>query len=289
MKLILAQPAIPRFQWELAVLLTNVRQFTDLEVVLLFTEHDFTVPAYFRNQGYSVFTFTDTREDLSYIPSVRPWLLWQYFRQHPEAEAESYFYIDSDIVFREWVHFATLPFSEKTIVGSDCSGYLSYDYILQTQKGPEIAAKMAEICGITVEQMKGVPGIGAHLLLQKFSADFWERCYYDSNKIHHYFEGLDSNIQKWTAEMWAQLWGFVREGRQIEASSELDFCLPTDSLERYEQVKILHNAGITADKSHDHFFKGQYVNYSPFGKNFDFVRTDRATIRYVEAIQKVIQ
>jgi hypothetical protein len=288
-KLILAQPAIPRFQWELEVLLTNIRQFTDMEVILLFTEHDFTVPMYFRKEpGCSVFVYTDTRDDKDYIPSIRPWLLWQYFKQNPEAQDDTYFYIDSDIIFREWVDFATLGSDEKTIVGSSCNGYIGYDYVAQCERGLEIAAGMADICGITVEQMKGVPGIGAHLILNKTSSEFWERCYFDSNKIHHYFQGIDSNIQKWTAEMWAQQWGWVREGYTLKSPKELDFCLPTDDIGRWDEVKIMHNAGVTVDKSYEYFFKGGFVNRTPFGVNFDYVRPDKVTRKYVEAIEKVI-
>lgn len=258
-----------------------------MEVVLLFTEHDFTVPNYFRKKyGCGVFTYTDTRDDTSYIPSVRPWLLWQYFKQNPEAENDTYFYIDSDIIFREMPHFATLGFDEKTIVGSTCDGYIGYDYIAQCQNGLEIASKMAEICGIDVEQMKNVPGIGAHLILCKNTASFWERCYFDSNKIYHYLEGVESNIQKWTAEMWAQQWGWVREGKTLLAPSELNFCLPTDVLAKWDEVKIMHNAGILNTMAHEYFFKGAYDKVSPLGKNFDYVRSDKVTQKYVEAMKK---
>lgn len=271
------------------MLLTNIRQFTDIEVVLLFTEKDFTVPIFFRKKyGCSVFTFTDTRDDTGYIPSVRPWLLWQYFKQHPEAEQETYFYIDSDIIFREWPDFATLGFEPDNVVGSSCDGYLGYNYVSQCQRGPEIAQKMADICGITVDQMKGVTGIGAHLVLQNFSSTFWERCYYDSNTLYRYLQSIDSNIQKWTAEMWVQLWGWVREGRKVIASPELAFCLPTDPIEKWDTVKIMHNAGVLVDKSHELFFKGKYVDISPLGKNLDFVRKDKVSSKYVEAINSVI-
>jgi hypothetical protein len=288
-KLILAQPATQRFRWELDVLLTNIRQFTDMEVVLLFTEHDFTVPIHFRNDwGCSVFVYTDKRDDGSYIPSVRPWLLWQYFAEDSSREQETYFYIDSDVIFREWIDFATLDIRPETIVGSNVSGYLDYKYVAQCQQGDTIAAQMAEVCGITVEQMKNVPGIGAHLIFSELSADFWKRCYFDSNKLWHYFEGLDSNIQKWTAEMWAQQWGWIREGKTLLAPAELDFCMATDEIEKYDAVKIMHNAGVTAEKSYELFFKGQYVNYAPFGKSFDFVRRDKCSYEYVKAIQKVV-
>lgn len=290
MKLILCQPAIPRFQWELDVLLTNIRQFTDMEVVLLFTEHDFTVPSHFRKKwGASVFVYTDRREDTSYIPSVRPWLLWQYFRDNPQAADETYFYIDSDIIFREWPDFATFDLSEKTVSGATCDSYIGLDYILGCQNGQEIAQKMADICGISVDQMRGVPGIGAQIVFQKNSAEFWERCYYDSNTIHHMLEKSGSNIQAWTAEMWAQQWGWVREGFNVHHEPQLDFCTPTDPISRWDEVKILHNAGVTPDKSHLLFYKGQYTDTSPLGKKFDWVSPEFASKRYAEAVEKVLQ
>lgn len=270
------------------MLLTNIRQFTDMEVVLLFTEHDFTVPIHFREKwGCSVFVYPE-RDDMSYIPSVRPWLMWQYFKQNPQEESEQYFYIDSDIIFREFIDCATLSNSEKMIQGSDCDGYIGYGYISGCEKGDEIFAKMAEICGADVEQMKLAPGIGAHIILNGTSAEFWKRCYFNSNEIYHYLETIDSNIQKWTAEMWAQQWGWVREGYEFATPKDLEFCTATDSIERYDQVKIMHNAGVTLDRSHELFFKGRFVGYSPFHVDLNYVRQDKCSYEYVKAIRRVV-
>lgn len=290
MKLILAQPATTRFQWELDVLLANIRQFTDMEVVLLFTEKDFTVPIHFRKKPRcSVFVFTDKREDAEYLPSVRPWLLWQYFEQHPEAQDETYFYIDSDVIFREWPDFATFDLSDKTVSGGDCDKYIGHDYIAQCKNGANIVQEMAAICGITPEQMVGVPGIGAHIVFKNFTSEFWKRCYFDSNTIYHMLERADSNIQSWTAEMWAQQWGWVREGYNVVNHSDLDFCKPTDPIAEYDKFKILHNAGVLPKDSNIMFYKGQYTEYSPIGKKFDWVSPDFASKRYAEAVEKVLQ
>lgn len=270
------------------MLLTNIRQFTDMEVVLLFKEKIFTVPIHFRDKwGCSVFTFEDKRQDQSYIPSIRPYLWWQYLKQHPEAENETYIYIDSDIIFREWPDFATLDISPKRWFSSDCSGYIGHEYIMSRKQGPAIAQKMAEITGITLDQLKATPGAGAQWFIQNPTAAFWERAYHDSMAIYDYFRPLDSDIQKWTAEMWAQLFGMTREGIEVVIDhKQLDFCLPTDPVEKWDTVKILHNAGVTG--SGDMFFKGQWVDQSPLGQDFSHIRTDKATIKYVEAIQKVI-
>lgn len=285
----MAQPAIPRFQWELEVLLTNIRQFGTFEVILLFKESDFTVPGFFRKKypECSIFTFTDNRDEKGYIPSIRPYLWWQFLKQNPEYENETYIYIDSDIIFREWPKWDSLGVGPKRWISSDCHGYIGYDYVAQCKNGAEIASTMAEICGITLEQLKSTPGAGAQWLIQNPTAAFWERSYRDSNRIYNYFQPLDSNIQKWTAEMWAQLFGMTREGITVEISDELKFCLPTDPVEKWDTVKILHNAGVTG--SGDMFFKGLYDKISPLSENFSNVRTDKATIKYVEAIKKVLQ
>jgi hypothetical protein len=154
MKVILCQPAIKRFQWELEVLLTNIRQFGNFEVVLLFTEYDFTVPMYFRNKypECEVHTYPE-RANRAYIPSVRPYLWWKYLSEDPSREKETYLYIDSDVIFREMLDFATLGADADHWVGSDCSSYISYDYMSKCEKGDIIAAKMAEITGVTIDQM----------------------------------------------------------------------------------------------------------------------------------------
>lgn len=287
MKILLAQPATLRFQWELEVLLTNLKKFTDMEVVLLFKQKQFTVPIYLREKyGCSVFTFPDDRDDKGYIPSIRPYLLWQFFKQHPEMQEEQWFYIDSDIIFREWPDFTTLPFDPIKVYGADVSKYLSYDYVVKCDRGPEIAAKMAEICGIAVKDMQGLPGIGAQLVLSSTTAAFWERSYYDSNAIYNYLFPMTTNIQKWTAEMWAQQWGWVREAKQLVVSPELSFSRPTDNIDVWDKHKIMHNAGVTG--SGEMFFKGEWADKSPFGSDFSKINPNKVSAEYVKAIQAVM-
>jgi hypothetical protein len=52
-------------------------------------------------------------------------------------------------------------------------------------------------------------------------------------------------------------------------------------------VKILHNAGVT-NMQPDLFFKGGFIDKVPFGQNFEHVRADKASIKYVDAIKKVV-
>lgn len=290
MKLLLAQPSIPRFQWELEVLLTNLRRFGNFEIVLLFSRpHDVddTVPYYLANKyGAQCFVFKDGRFNKTYNPSIRPYLLWQYFRTHPEAEAEQYFYIDSDIIFREWPDFATFTDNRFMVYGADCSSYLDYDYIMKCTNGQEIAERMARICGITVDQMKDVPGIGAQLILNKPDAEFWREAYENTESIYQMLAPIDSNIQKWTAEMWGQLWTWVRWSKTLIVSDELSFSRPTDDIQVWYDHKIMHNAGALADSGL--FFKGRYVHETPFGQDFGSVPRNKVSYKYVQAIEKVV-
>lgn len=297
MKLLLAQPSIPRFKWELEVLLTNLKQYGDLEIILLFnktTDTDLTVPP-FLEQKYGVrsFMYLDGRMTKRYIPSIRPYLLWQFFKAHPEMEGEQFLYIDSDIIFREWPDFATCPFDPSKVYGADVHSYIDLDYILKCDRGPEIAQKMATICGITVDQMRGVPGIGAQLVLNGNTADFWERAYHNSNDIYNMLlpipESTDPDhktIQKWTAEMWAQQWGWVREGKTLVIAPELNHSTPTDTIDKYYDRKILHNAGVP--EAGPMFFKGGYKDRLPWDEDFSDIDPNLATVFYVEAIQKVV-
>lgn len=287
MKVILAQPSIKRFQWELEVLLTNMQALGDFEFELLFTRHDNTVPRYLADKyGVRCFVYEDLRFDKKYIPSVRPYLLWQHFKAHSEYEQDRYLYIDADIIFREMLDFATLSSDPNVVVGSDCNGYIGHKYLATRKQGQKIITGMAEICGIKPEQMEGVVGIGAQIILNGTTADFWERAYRDSNALYNFFLPLDTDLQKWTAEMWAQQWGWVRDGFTLEAPKEMDFCRPTDSLPYWDQVKIMHNAGVTGPE--EMFFKGEWVEQQPFGHDFSNVRTDKVSIKYVEAIEKVL-
>jgi hypothetical protein len=289
----LAQPSIPRFSWELEVLLTNIRQFTDMEVILLFSKpHDYdkSVPQHLvrKYQGVRAFVYEDNRFDKSYIPSIRPYLWWQYLKADPARENETYFYIDSDVIFREWPDFSAMQVNALHWAGSNCDSYIGYDYLKQVTQGDAIIGRMASYCGIEPKQMIGVPGIGAQLVIANPTAEMWQKSYNRSNILWHYLDGVNSNIQKWTAEMWAQLWTWVEHGITLDMPDELNFCWATDPLDRWENTKIMHNSGVTEDTG-KLFFKGKYRDYTPFGEDFSWVDTKKCSRKYVDAIEKVIR
>ena len=270
------------------MLLTNIKQFGDYEVVLLFSKHDDTVPKYLSDKyGCSVFVYDDERDDGSYISSIRPYLWWRYLSEDQSRENETYFFIDSDIIFREMVDFATLGFDDQTWVGSDCSGYLDYNYLKSCQMGEEVMKGMADITGITVDDIKKIPGAGAQWVITNPTADYWLRVYEDCKKLYHYLNPLNTSVQKWTAEMWAMLYGIARIGKTVKIAKELEFCWATDDIKRWDETKIMHNAGVVGPE--ELFFKGAYVDSSPFDVDLSYVDKSKVSSKYVEAINMVKQ
>lgn len=212
-------------------------------------------------------------------------------REDRTREQEDYLYVDSDILFREWLDFSKLSADPNTWSASECKGYVDYEYIRSRRNGEAIAERMAAICGITMEQLRAAPGVGAQWVMKHPTAEYWDRVERDCNELYGFFNSgdFDSDLQTWTADMWAHLYGAIRMGKEIELSREMDFCVATDPVEKYDEVKIYHNAGVTNDLAKDHFFKGQYKAASPFNDDLSHVRTDKATIKYVQALRKVTQ
>ena len=231
--------------------------------------------------------YEDTRADKSYAPTVRPFLWYCYLSEDKQRETETYFQIDADIIFRELPDFTKIPVSEKVWYGSDCGGYIDYEYLRTRQKGDYIVDSFSELLEVPRYAIEMTPGAGAQWLMKNPTADYWLKVYNDCNRLWKFLQGVDSDIQKWTAEMWAQLYNAPAFGIEQHISKELDFCRPTDPVQMWGMTKILHNAGVVDEGASSLFYKGKYVDHTPFGENFDWVRRDHCSIYYVEAIKKV--
>lgn len=295
MRYLLAQPAQLRFQWELDVALTNILTLdkgADIVVLLarFMGEPSDAVYEHItrRYPSVEVHMYDDTRPDKSYAPTIRPFLWYCYLSEDPSRENDTYFQIDCDVIFRELPDWSKVPYSPKTWFGSDCGGYIDYDYIKSCRNGEQIATDFASIIGVPRHVIEKTQGVGAQWVLVKPLAAYWLKVLDDSVKLYYYLQGVDSNIQKWTAEMWAQLYNAPYFGINQKICPELDFCRPTDNVKMWDTVKILHNAGVIGEAAEIMFYKGKYVNETPFGKDHSYVRRDKASIKYVEAINSVM-
>lgn len=298
MNFILCQPAINRFKWELEVCLTNLKSYGIDNIILLFTQHDDSIPNYFENKYHAnCFVYPDNRLDKYYIPSVKPYLWWQFLKHNPSAEKGTYFYQDADVIFNQLPDFKKIDFNKKLWVGSDCSSYLSPDYIVKKDK--DYIKLMANIIGINEDQANSFNtcSAGAQWIITDPTAAYWKKVYQDCSKLYEMFNSVENKyrmkhgngyvpIQKWTAEMWSQLWNMKLFDIQPEIAHKLDFCFATDDIKKLKKVDIIHNAGVTVNNK-DLFFKGKYVNTDPFHDDLSFVNKDKVSYAYVQAIKKV--
>lgn len=293
MKYILCQPAIKRFEWELEVCITRLKKLGINDIVLLFAQWDGGMPKYFEETyDVEVHVYNDAEREKTYIPSVKPFLWMKYLEEDRARENDVYFYFDSDVLFRE---MPELNPTENTWYTSDCKGYIGLEYI--DSKGADLLERMCETIKVDPALIRAnKPHGGAQWIIKNPTYEYWKKVYEDSVKLYKFLSDAEAEyiskndpsyvpIQKWTAEMWAQLWNVYHFGKTVNVDSELDFCWPNDPIRRYKETKMLHNAGVTDDKK-GLFFKGQYVNRSPLKDDFSFVDKDKASYEYVKAIEE---
>ena len=307
----MAQPDDPYYEWQLEVVLTNMGELgIDLsKVILLFTDRGKHIPDKIASK-YPVkcFKYPDKRPALAsqYIPSIRPYLWSVFLEENPEYCNEDFVYQDSDIIYREPLDFNQFPLlASNHWYGADVESYVGPDYL--GSKGKDILQRISYFLGLSnAESMMAFKGrsIGAQWIISKPTKEYWEDVYQKSytlyswmNKVQHQYDYIlkynggtqDYFIQVWCAEMYAELYLCNKYGITTEKSKELEFSWSTDNISRYQETKILHNAGVTEemrvrDKA---FYKGEYIARSPLYKNLSWVNQELCSSEYAKAIGKV--
>ncbi|HAP7584991.1 TPA: hypothetical protein IVP45_002841, partial [Enterococcus faecium] len=158
------------------------------------------------------------------------------------------------------------------------------------ENGENILKDMANIVNVTVESLETINtnSGGARWIINLPKANYWKKVYLDSNRLYRYLRGQKTNVQIWTAEMWAQLWNMMYFNIGPKVHEELNFCFATDPIEKFKEVKILHNAGVTTNDE-DLFFKGRYVTSTPFDEDLSFVNKKKCSYAYAKAIKAVVR
>ena len=129
-----SQPDVPYFHWQIKVYVHN---FIELGIppenihVLLGIVKSGDKPTEeslkLKDLGINVHHYDDDREDKSYIPSIKPFLISKWLKENPQY-GKSFFLHDSDIVFRVLPDFEKLMGDDITYL-SDTIGYIGYNYI----------------------------------------------------------------------------------------------------------------------------------------------------------------
>ena len=294
MRYVYAQDTNKRFQWELDVALTNLYSLDpNADVLLLFaidSVADDVLTHMVSNWGNKaeIHAYKDTRHTKQYVASTRPFLWYCYLSEDKSREKDTYFQIESDVIFRELPDWTKIEHSPSVWAGSDCASFLDYNYISSRKNARELLDGLTRVIGISEDVIKRTEGAGAHWLMVKPKAEYWLKVQSDCHKIYGLFATIDSDIQVWCAEMWAQLLNAPLFGADYKISKELDFTWPSHPEYTWWKVKILHNTGLAEESLNNGrcLNKSLYYDKTPFDEDLSGYDKTLAGIHYVEAVEK---
>jgi len=293
LKFICAQPDDNYYTWQVHLWLESLKAIghSDKAIVLIFTPKGREENKKWKQvtdlYPEAEFNFYKDEDDVSsllgiYIPVLRPYVLWKYFKDHPEMSSNAMFYCDSDILFME--DFNVDQFNEDDICYlSDTNSYINAKYFdskindvlpnkLEEYKTRDVLGELTSIIGINREicEDNNDHSGGAQYFLKNVDAAFWSKVMNDCILIRTYlqkinrefFENENKGYQSWCADMWAVLWNLWLRNQETKVVPELAFAWATDPIKKLETHTIFHNAGI-ADVTQDGmpcFYKGKYHN-----------------------------
>lgn len=293
------QPDIPYFHWQVKVMLVNFQQNNiDLDRCHVIFLHNNSTPSQeviqLMNQFPQArfFFYLDDRKDRFYIPSIKPYGMYKHFSKFNIVE--QFLYHDCDIIFREKINENL--FDKSICYMSDTISYIGYEYCLS--KGEQQLQDMANIVKIPLQTIKDNQNSsgGAQYVMSNITSDYWLKVYQDSNSLYQFLDIKsktqqpqqgDYLIQKWCAEMWATLWNLWFFDHKTLVVDELNFCFATTPIAEYFNTKILHNAGVNESDKHKMFFKGEFINKSPFTIDLSYVDHSYCSYQYKVAVEQV--
>lgn len=306
MTFICAQPDVPYFHWQVEVLIHDMMKngINPNWIEILFAYDANPSPegvALASKYPYVRFFFYKKTpcENYGYIPILRPDILEQHFQRFPDLSNEPIFYHDSDIIFRELPDFNKLLADENWYL-SDTISYIGANYI--KSKSHELFENMCNIAGVSkelVEENENNSG-GAQYLMKGIDHLFWRDVKFVSLDLYKYMSDREEEerktltdeqlatynpVQKWCADMWAVFWCGLKRGAQIRISDELSFSWGSSyGQEEWNRHKIYHNAGVVNNQNGKVFYKGEFIDKSPFDADLSQIDPNHNTYNYVQAI-----
>jgi hypothetical protein len=296
MKFICAQPAIDYYTWQVEVMINNfVSNGVNPEDIHVVCAYKQNIPekwkklaAYYSKVKF--FFYKDERPKPTYIPSIRPFILYQHWLSNPTLSTETIFYHDCDIVFNKQIDFKDLLEDDKCYV-SDTVSYIGANYI--RSKGEHYLDLMTSLVNINkdlvISQEK--ESGGAQYLLKNIPASFWNKVYFDCENLWRLVNNQIKKdnpphaIQIWCADMWAVLWNLWFFGNIVKVTDKMSFAWATSSIDQWDKHPIYHNAGVTGPDQ-NLFYKGQYQTILPYDIKIEDFTDKQCSYKYAEEIIK---
>jgi len=278
-KYISASPDELYFAWQVEVMLDNFINMSvparDIQIVIGINKHIgewwFKLIEKYKEVGF--YFYEDTRDYKKYPPSIRPHILYKHWERFPWLQLHPIFYHDCDIVFTRKLNFEKLLKDEIWYL-SDTKSYIDSNYI--DSKSNNILQQMCKIMNLRVCDIlnRDYTAGGAQYIMKNVFSSFWKRVQYKSEKLYEYLSSIDSDIQKWTSDMWALLWSAWYYGFPTNIVSDLSFSMATDTRPKWNKNPIYHNAGAVEEHKgklfikNDHRIELPYIDHNPYDKQF---------------------
>jgi hypothetical protein len=311
LRYICVQPRILYYAWQVEVMINNfIKQGinpNNIDILVAWNPNDDTskpenIEAWDKLASHynsvRFFFYQDTRQQpIHYISSVRPNVLKQHFKAHPELESEAIFYHDCDIVFTRKPDFNAF-LNDNIWYLSNTNSYINYDYIIS--KGLDVYNKMCEITKInpTIPRLMNSNSGGAQYIMKNVNWKYWEYVEQDSEKLFKEITELNNikktndpnyhELQIWCADMWAVLWNGWMLGNETKVVPEMDFSWATDPISRWDETLIYHNAGATCGCGGT-FYKALYMDLLPYSLNVEKFNKEKNCYNYVLEIKETSQ
>ena len=314
-----AQPDVPYFHWQVRVYVHNFieKGISPDQIHVIFglvqnnrkpSEGSLSL----KSLGVNVHHYLDERKLKTYIPSIKPYLIYKWLEEFPQ-NGKCFFLHDADIIFRELPDFNKL-LQDDIIYLSDTIGYIGHNYIIDccnryekqypTSKKGQLLLEMAEIVGINPEIIKinQDNSGGGQYIIKNTDSKIWKKIYLDCTPLYNQmldyqkrFPIHPGEIQFWTAEMWSLLWNLWYYGFETKVVNDLSFSWATDNIDAYLKHPILHMAGVTENLKSTKFYKGDFINQNPLEKLkkninfFDYIDKNSSTIEYINVMKNIIK
>ena len=311
LRYICVQPRILYYAWQVEVMINNFIKHginpNNIDILVAWNPNDKTsepenIEAWNKLASHynsvRFFFYEDIRQQpIYYISSVRPNILKQHFKAHPQLESEAIFYYDCDVVFSKPPDFNAF-LSDDIWYLSNTNSYINYDYIIS--KGQDVYDKMCEITEMhpIIPRLMNSNSGGAQYIMKNIDWTFWESVEYDSEKLFKEITELNNikktadpnyhELQIWCADMWAVLWNGWLEGNETKVVPEMDFSWATDPISRWSETIIYHNAGATCSCG-GLFYKALYMDTLPYNIEIEKFDKEKNCYNYVLEIKETAQ
>jgi hypothetical protein len=130
--------------------------------------------------------------------------------------------------------------------------------------------------------------------MKNVTYSYWERVESDSEQLFKQITDINNikkaetpeyhELQIWTADMWAVLWGAWRLGFETKVHPNFNFSWATSHIDSFNNCNIYHNAGAVTGKD-GLFFKGDFIDKLPYNEDIR-VNENTTSEKYWQMVQK---